>query len=76
MASTAVVGTIVAETIDSGDQNTPAEVVPDPPAQSTSVEVNAIVEPEPPKTVFAVLPEKVPFVDPIPIFFSLAHLRL
>ena len=59
-----------AETSNNGDQNSPAGVVPDVPAQSTDSEANlvpTVVEPEPTKIVFAELPEKVPFVNP---FFS------
>ena len=71
LASASVVGTVVhAETSNNGDQNSPAGVVPDVPAQSTDSEANlvpTVVEPEPTKIVFADLPEKVPFVNP---FFS------
>ena len=72
MASAGVVGTVVAETSNSGDQSSPADVGPDVPAQSATSEANVVpivAEPEPHKTVFADLPEKVPFVDPL--FFSL-----
>jgi hypothetical protein len=77
LASAGAVGTVVAETSVSGDQSTPADVVPDvvpdAPAQSANVEANPVlivVEPEPPKTVFPDLPEKVPFVDSLSLFFS------
>ena len=72
LASAGVVGTVVAETSNSGDQSSPADVGPDVPAQSATSEASVVpivAEPEPPKTVFADLPEKVPFVDPF--FFSL-----
>lgn len=65
LASAGAVGTVVAETSKSGDQSTLADVVPDVPAQSVNAEVDPVlivVEPEPPKTVFPDLPEKVPFV--------------
>lgn len=70
LASAGVVGTVVVESSESGDQSAPAEVAPasDAPAQSesTTVEASPVVESEPPKMVFADLPEKVPFV---PSFF-------
>ena len=68
LASAGVVGTVVAETSNSGDQSSPADVGLDVPAQSATSEANVVpivAEPEPHKTVFADLPEKVPFVDPI-----------
>jgi len=70
LASAGAVGTVVAETSDSGDQSAPADVVPDAPAQTANAEANPVpivVDPEPLRFVFANLPEKVPFVDQ---FFS------
>ncbi|KAH0834195.1 hypothetical protein J3R83DRAFT_11507 [Lanmaoa asiatica] len=71
LASAGVVGTIVVETSHSGDESTPTDVVPDAPsAQSVNTEANhvpIVVEPEPPKTVFIDLPEKLSiYANPTP----------